>query len=411
MSEHDHQHEHKARQTKYGEVDPAQAARLRAEARENTGDVAWALQMAADSDTQSEQLFWLRKVDGFRYMADRQAARDRLDQQARRNLEADERLAGTEASLRIVRIVGNACILALVPGAKRAPGKYALARRIAGETGTEGYGAPRGDQWVVQSLRMNALHEFSVVSEDSDSAKEVRGPWLSVPIGSVSTDAINAREREKAEALYAEREAAHARAAQAHSDKVAKRRQEQADALKQQQADADAMNAKRDREWEEKKAAHEKAVRELPLTAPRDMGIRLRDLKGAGMVADISFLRGTKAPNLYQFKVDGSVLGYHPDGRHSGRKPENHRYERTVTVPRGRNVEIHIYAVTDHGDSPNKPFTIPVPQSLCDDPPDDPPAPAPKRDPEPKPDSPSRVARIVASILGLFGRRVQIACA
>ena len=366
MGEHDH--EHQLRQTKFGEVDPEQSLRLAAEARENIGtNVGWALQKASEAQTQSEVEFWLAKVDGFRYMAQRQIARAKLDATAIRNLQADERLAGTEASLQVDTISGDACVLAYVRGPKAPPGGYTLIRRVAGETATEGYGQPPyGNKWVPRGLRMGVVHEFAVASWDSDTAKCVQGPWLSVAIGNVSDEAIQAAEQERYRQLYMEREARHAREAQEHSDAAAQRRQDQAEALREQQEAADAMNARRDREWQEKQAAHEKAVSELSLVAPREMEIRLRDLKGAGMVADISFLRGTKAPNIYQFKVNGTVLGYYPDGRHSGRKPENHRYERTVNVPRGQNVEIHVYGVTDHGDGGDE-IILHVPQSLEQD--------------------------------------------
>lgn len=348
--DHDHGHEHAARQTRYGDLDPAETAKLKEEAHKNAGStVGYFLAKAAECEFQSERVFWLGKVDSARYFAERKKAKAKLDASARRNMEADERLEGGEASLVLDKVVGNACIVRLVPG-KGAPGGYSLIRRKAGETGTTDHGPPMNMQWVVQGLDMNIVHEFAVVSKDSITAKSVQGPWLAVPIGNVSTDEIQNAEQVRAQEAYAAHEAEEARKAEEHAAKVAADRAEHSANLKRQQEEADRMNAIREKELQEKMEAHEKAVAELPLVKPRDLDIQIRDNGKAGMVADIFFRRGEKKPKIYQFGLNDTVLGYPPDGRYSGRKADGHVYLRTVPVPKGRVSTIRVYGVTDHGD-------------------------------------------------------------
>ena len=365
MSEHNHSHEHTP--VKQGiPVDPADTRRLYKEAHTNLGTpVGYFLAKAAEAQIKYERAYWMRRVDGARYTAKLATNRARLTQRAIENMEAENRLSGTEGSLKLERIVGNAVVLSLIPGVKAPPGGYSLVRRTAGETGTEGYGAPRGTQWVIQNLRMNTIQEFAVISQDNITAKEVQGPWLAVPIGNISTDQINAAEEARAKQEYEANEAEEAQRIKEHAEQVAQRREGRAEALREQQEQADIDNARREREIEEQRLAHEKAVSELHLVGPRNMEIRLRDT-GAGIVADIKFMRGVKAPDFYQFVVNNNVLGYYPDGRHSGRKSENHIYERSVPVIPGQDNRVHIYGSTPHGNGGN-PITIPVPKSLCDE--------------------------------------------
>ena len=360
MSEHHHQHAPPA-----DPVDASETRRLADEATANQGTpTGYFLAKAAEATTQRARTYWLGRVDSARYFAAREKARDYLDERARENAEADTRLMGAEATVEVARIVGNACVLKLVPGVK-APGAFSLLRRVAGETGTEGYGAPRGTQWVVQGLRMSVVHEFAVVSEDTGGHAQVTGPWLAVPIGPVSTDAIQAAERAAADQAYREREEAEAARAREHSERVAANRAQHADALREQQAQADIDNARRERERIEREEAHRKAVAELPLVRPRDTGVRLQGLPDGRVLAHIEFTRGTKRPMFYKVEVDGTVLGDDPGGQWSGRKPDGHRYTRTVEVPKGRDVVIVIAGVTNHGDGEHR-FTIPVPADLCD---------------------------------------------
>ena len=242
----------------------------------------------------------------------------------------------------------------------------------------------------MQGLAPNTVHEFAIVSHDHATAKQVTGPWLPVPIGDISTEEIQRRVREASERDYRAHEDAHREAERLSREESEQRARDHQEALNEQQRQADIDNARRERERLERERIHREAVAELHKVAPRDLSFRLRDLGSAGMVCDIRFRRGSKAPDFYQFKVAGTVLGYHPDGRHSGRKSSSHIYERTVQVPRGQKVEIHVYGVTKHGDAGN-PVTLPVPQSLCD-----PPA-----------DNPDRMARIVAACIAFTGRRTR----
>ena len=396
MGEHDHNHEHAARQTKYGALDPEETRRLREEVHRNIGtSVGYFLSKAAECETQSERVFWLGKVDSARYFAEREAAKEKLDRTALRNLEAVKRLEGTEASLHLDRVVGNACIVKMeADPARPSPGGYYLVRRVSGETGKTAYGSPMGGQWVVQGLAMDRLHEFAVVSQDDQTAQEVTGPWLQVAIGSVSTEFLQEAERAEAERLYNEREALEKERQAAHAAGMAKLREERAEDLAQQQRDADVMNAKRERERVEREEAHAKAVKELPQCAPVDLKFQLRDQKGSHILCDITFKRGQKACKLFQFQVNGTVLGYYPDGRHSGRKRAGHVYKRTVNLPRGQDSKIRVYAVTDHGDAGDT-VTLPVPQSLCD--------PEPAREPAPA----NRMDRIIAAVRSFTGRKTR----
>ena len=400
MSEHEHDHEPAVLGIP---VDPDETARLRAEAdAEGATTVGHFLRKAEHATTLRERTFWMGKVDSARYFAELEKTRERLDQRARENMEAEARLLGTEATLELLQSVGNAVVLKLKPGEKKPPGwpaaGYSLIRRIAGETGTEGYGAPPyGDQWVPQGLRMNVVHEFAVVSEDSRSAKRITGPWLAVPIGNVSTAEIQAADRAAADKEYQEREDAEAERQRQHSADVAERRRARQEALTDQQAQADIDNAARERRRIEREEAHRKAVAELPLVRPREIAVRLRGLPDGRILADLEWLRGTKRPLYYKVKLNGTVLGDDPGGQWSGAKPDGHRYTRTVEVPKGAPAEFVIAGVTNHGDGEHA-FTIPVPESLCE-PEDETPAPAPAQ--------PSRMDRIVAAVKSYSGRRTR----
>lgn len=197
MSDHHHEHEH-VLVTKYGKVSSTETKIIQEQAlKEGSTPVGYFLGKAASAKTQSERTFWLNKVDGARYMEERQKSRDKLDASAKRNMEADERLMETEASLSLKKVVGDACIVSLVMGKKEAPGGYSLIRRKSGEGGLTGYGKPRGNQWVVQGLQMDTIHEFAVVSADSETSKEVTGPWLGVLIGNISVDSVQEVEKPK----------------------------------------------------------------------------------------------------------------------------------------------------------------------------------------------------------------------
>lgn len=368
MSDHDHAHEHTqpdmASMTMFGALDPAETVDLKREAaKAGATNLGYLLGMAASCEWQSEREHWLGKVDSERYMLARQAARDKLSLSAQRNLDADERLSGTEATLNLKRVVGNACVLGLQPGPVEPEGGYSLVGRFAGHKDSTDHGKPQFGQWVVQGLALNELYEFAVVSDDSVTNKSVRGPWCKVPIGNVSLEVINAAEQERVNREYLRREEAHARAQEEHAAKVARQRELRLREIRAQEEAARIDRERREREHLERLEAHEKAVSELHLVAPRDLKFELRDLNAAGMVCDISFRRGEKKCQFFQFKVGGTVLGYFPDGRHSGRKPEDHVYRRTVQVPRGQAVEIHVYGVTKHGDGGN-PRVVHVPHRI-----------------------------------------------
>ena len=363
MAHHDHHNHEHGPSVQGSPVDPEETKRLRAEAlAAGTTKVGWALGKAADAKTQYRRTFWLGKVDSARYMEVRAKAREKLSRTARRNMEADARLLGTEAEVNHKRTVGNAVVLVLVLGDK-APAGFTLIRRISGETGTEDHGPPRAGQWVVQGLRMNVVHEFAAVSHDGPTAKSVNGPWIAVPIGKVSTKKI--QDAEKAEAIreHQEREAAEREKERQHAEEAARRRREQEEARRKQEEAARKDRERREREWERKKAAHEKAKSELHLVGPRDLKTELRDRGLPLMDMDITFKRGKKAPDIYQFQLNGTVLGYYPDGRHSGRKRADHVYRRTVQVPRGQTTILHVYGVTKHGDG-GEPIEVKVPKSL-----------------------------------------------
>ena len=365
-------------------VDPDRTAQLRTEAAaEGPTPAGYFLGKAADATTQQEREYWMRRVDGARYMARRQASLDYLSQRARENMEAELRLAGTEASLTIVRIVGNAVVLQPVPGAREPDGGYVLVGRVAGEEGTTSYGRPIVGQWTVQGLRMDTEYEFCVVSEDAASGAEVAGPWCSVPIGSVSTAAIQAKQREAAGEQYRAAEAAEAERQREQSARAARERKEQAEALERQRETARIERERMDRERLERERIHEQAVRDLPLVGPRDLKWDLFDQGLPTMTLRLAWRRGEKMAMLFQTKVNGSVLGY--SGEYDGVKPDDHVYVRLIQVPRGQPVVVEVYAVTKHGDSSSGEITIDVPQSI--EPPDpervQKPPESPPADPEP----------------------------
>ena len=355
-------------------VDAAETARMKAEAEaEGPTPVGYFLGQAANAGTQRERDYWLARVDGARYMADRQAARDDLAEKARESMEARARLIGTEASLELVRTVGNAVVLRLLPG-ERAPAGFSLVRRLAGETGTEGYGAPRGDQWVVQGLRQDAVHEFAVVSEDRGGHAEVRGPWLAVPIGDTSTAEIQDRQRAEADQQAREQRERQEQAAREHSERVARERAERRERDRQAAEQARLEREQMERDRIRREEEHARAVEELPLMAPRNLTWELRDQGLPTMTLDVSWQRGERMPKLFQFKLNGSVLGY--SGEYDGVKPADHIYRRTVQVPRGQVSRLEVYAVTPHGDGSSGERTIEVPQSLPRERSPEPPAPA-----------------------------------
>ena len=361
---HDHDHHHDHHQEEHDDpVNPAETTKLQAEAQAaGSTPVGYFLGKAAGSTTQKERVFWLGKVDSARYFADRQRWRDKMDQRARESMEAEERLMGTEASLALERTVGNACILKLVEGDKK-PGKYSLIRRLQGEQGATGHGPPSNGQWVIQGLSNNAVHEFAVVSEDSTSAKEIQGPWLPVPIGMVSTQEIQAQKQAKAERQYRVAEEAEARKAREHSEKVALQRRKRQEQIKRQEERARKQREQIERDIARRQKEYDEGMAVIHEIAPRDMILQLRDQNLPGMTLDISFVRGTRKPQIYQFKVNGTVLGYSPDGRHSGSKPDGHIYHRSIQVPRGQITTLRVYGVNKYGDAGDE-HTIDVPHNL-----------------------------------------------
>lgn len=347
-------------------VDPDVTARLRAEAHEE-GDtpIGYFLSRAAEAATQTERSYWMGRVDGARYFAARQEARDDLADRARENMEAEARLLGTEAAVVIVRTVGNAVVLRLIPGDRQPGGGYSLIRRKSGETATTGYGAPQQltdySQWVVQGLERDTAHEFAVVSEDGATSHEVTGPWSLVRIGSVSTADVQADAEAEADQQYREAEAAEAERQRQHSEKVARERAARAAAIKEQEAAAAAERERLERDRLQREEIRKRALEELPLVTPREVQMQLRDQNLPTITMDISFRRGAKMAKLYQFKVNGSVLGY--SGEWDGVKPDSHIYRRSVELPRDKTSEVVVYGVTEHGDA-DVTRTLYVPRSL-----------------------------------------------
>lgn len=352
MEHHDHAPAH-LQHAEADPVDPDQTARLLAlsgEPEHAGTPIAYFLSEAAAARTRYARRYWLRRVEGAEHNLERAKGRERLAAAARRSLEAWEETAGTEAQLSVDRIVGNSVVLRLIPGLKRPTGHYSLERRRAGERGTTDEGRPRewkgSHFWTVQQLDMGAVHEFAVCSNHDGGHAWVTGPWLAVPIGTVSTKTI--QDADAAEAAR-ERDEAFAQAAE-HTARVQRERVERAEALEAQGEAARAANERREAEIAAKMELHRQAVEELPQCAPRDMTVNIRKA-GKMLLADIRFKRGLKAPDIYQFKVNGTVLGYFPDGRHSGRKPLDHVYERTVELPQGVVSRVEVYGVTKHGDA------------------------------------------------------------
>ena len=392
MAAHDHDHEHEHAPAPVGvPVDEEETAQLSALAVIKRGTAeGYFLTKAANSSIQYERAYWMRRVDGARYNAARKRSKQKLTRRAQENIEAEERLFGTEATLEIIRIVGNAVVLKMNRGESRAGG-YSLVGKISGQKGQTGHGAPHyPSHWVIQNLDMGTVYEFAVVSEDDQTAKEVMGPWLSVPIGNVSTEAIQTAEKTKAAQEYQDREELEAELERQHKEKVAKRRQERQEQLDLQREESKKDRERRERERIRREEIHKKAVKELPLVGPREMELRLNDRKGPFIDLEITFKRGKKAPQIYQFKLNGTVLGYYPDGRHSGRKRADHVYRRTVQVPRGQKTTLHVYGVTEHGDG-GEPITIDVPKSLCED----------------EETSSSRMDNIIAAVRSFSGRRTR----
>lgn len=343
-------------------MDPAETKRLGEEALEHRGSpLGYFLAKAVESVTQRERSYWLARVDGARYMLARQEARDDLANRARENMEAEARLIGTEATLELVRTVGNAVVLRLVKGEKEPGGGYSLIRRKAGETGTTGYGAPSNDQWVIQGLQLDTAHEFAVVSEDFDQHKQLTGPWHSVPIGNVSTGVVQQQEQEEADRQYREAEEAEAERQRLHEERMERERQETAQRIKDQEAAAAAERARLAREQKERAEAREAALRNLPLVAPREMQMHLRDQGLPTMTLDVSFRRGERMPKYYKFELNDSVLGY--SGEYDGVKPQSHIYRRMIELPRGQESKLLVAGVTEHGDA-GEPAFIRVPFEL-----------------------------------------------
>ena len=334
------------------EVDAEQTARLKADAAKVKGTpLAYFLLRAAGAQTDKERKFWLNKVDSALYFEARKKYQRYLDQRSRENFEADLRLAGTEASVILIRTVGNACVLELQKGMKQADG-YSLIRRTQGEATTEGYGDPfTNGQWVIQNLQMGVVHQFAVVSEDDNSNKEVQGDWLEVSIGSTTTAEIQQRERAEADRQYQAAEEKQRREQADHVAKVAARRKARAEAIKRQEEEARIERERIERERIAQEKRYELEKSRLHEIAPRDLQLQLRENELGDMQLDITFERGLRTCDIYQFQLNGSVMGYYPDGRHSGRKRSGHRYHRTLTVLRGRVNTLRVYGVNDWGDA------------------------------------------------------------
>ena len=349
MEHHDHDHHFEPA----AKVDPDQTARLKVLALDHEGTpLAHFAYQAAKAPTPYARAYWVRRLEGAEHAMERAEGRERLAQAERASLERWERTAGTEASLALDRVVGNGVVLKLVPGLKRPTGGYSLVRRRAGETRGTGEGRPQPDgegglQWVVQDLPLGEVAEFVAVSEDESGHAEVTGPVLAVPIGDVSTDVINAAAAAEAKREHDEAEAAAAE----HTARVQRERIEHAEALQAQGEAARAANERREAEIAAKMELHRQAVEDLPKCAPRELNYKVRALPGGAVVCDVSFRRGLLAPDIYQFALNGSVLGYYPDGRHSGRRAPDHLYQRSIEIPPGRTSRIRVYGVTKHGDA------------------------------------------------------------
>lgn len=332
MSHHDH-HE-----SSVEGVNSAETEKLKKEAKEaGSTSVGYFLGKAAESQTQKERDFWLGKVDSARYFAERKKVKEKLSASAIRNMEADIRLMETESSLELVRTVGNACVLKLIKGKKEPTDGWRL------QSGGTDYGRPMGNQWVVQNLKMDVTYHFHVSSEDAESGKNVTGPVLEVPIGNVSTAEINKKQKEQAEAEHAAREAARLAKEKELEEQRAAERAAQAEAIKRQEAEAAKERAEMDKRIKDQKEAHDKAVRELPLTGPQNLKIKVKGLR-----AKISFEAGSKRCLFFRFTLNGSVLGAPPDGRYNGKRA-GHKYRRTVVLNEGTNT-IEVASVTNHGD-------------------------------------------------------------
>ena len=350
--EHHHEHEPPVPDRSGDKVDPDQTERLLALAGEHPGTpLAHFAFQAAKAAKPYDRAYWLRRVEGAEHNAERARAKAKLAAAERDALERWERTAGTEAELNVRRVIGNGVVLGLVPGMKRPTGGYSLTWRRQGETRGTGEGRPipdgkGGHQWVVQGLPLGEVVEFTAVSEDESGYTEVTGPVLAVPIGVVTTAAVNAAAAAEAKREHDEAEAAAAE----ETARVQRERLERAEALQAQGEAARAANVRREAEALHRRKVHREAVAELPRCAPRELSYKLRDTKGP-LLCDITFRRGLKAPDIYQFRVNGTVLGYFPDGRHSGRKPPDHLYRRTVEIPRGRPSRIEVYGVTRHGNA------------------------------------------------------------
>ena len=262
--------------------------------------------------------------------------------------EAEQALVGTESTVEINRIVGDAVVLDLVQGAKQAD-RYTLISRRLGETGITGHGVcTYGNSWVIQNLPMNAVTEFAVVSEHENGRQQIQGAWLSVPIGNVSLEEINQQEAEKAKAERDAAFAAREAEVQAAYDRIAAHME----ALNRQQAEAERMNAERERELATKMREHEIAVAKLPETVARNVRLTVRPHTDTTLLADIRWQRGIRGCNHYKFEMnEATVLGHL--GEWGGRKPATHEYLRTLTLPLGVQTVIDITPVTEHGDGPS----------------------------------------------------------
>lgn len=372
---HEHNHEHIPeevfREVSRDPVDPTETERLKTQAfKAGSASEGYFLQQAANSKTKYERAYWMRRVEGARHNIERQKARDKLAAATQRNLDADMRLEGTERSLEIVRIVGNAAVLKaakLFPGenlkdAKQAPGGYSLVGRIAGRKGEFAWGNRKPlkncNSLVVHGMQKNMLYEFCLVSNDDQTAKESRGPWLDVRFGSVDLNAINRKREEEARAEYLANESEEQRKIRESKAAAFARNRKAQEQLQEQQKQADLDNARRERERIEREKAHEKAVKELPLTAPREVRHYLDQYNHLV----VSFRRGVKRCLHYRFTLNGSVMGDPPDGSYSGSKAASHRYERKITLRPGENT-LEIAAVTNHGDSPETVIQVTKPSA------------------------------------------------
>ena len=368
MADHEHeQHEHTVqRYRKYGELNEQITIQLRKEAEENIGtSLGYFLHKAAECETQSERSYWLNRVDSAKYMAARQVARDKLSESARRNIEADEKLFGTEAELEVKRVVGNAVVLQLLPGQKE-PDKYSLVRRKFGEQSTEGYSAPRGNQWVIQNLQMNTLHQFAVVSELSSHNKQITGPWIDVSIGNVDAQSIYNEELRKEKERYRKSEEAEAEKQRLHDERMRKQREDHNEQLKRQREQAKIERDKAEKLRIEREKEYERQMADLHKIKPTLTNFYFTDKwpDSPTMMLHIEYIRGEKMAKKFFTKLNGTVYGE----AHDGVVAKDFVMKKDLPVPRGTTAHLELYGWNQWGRATVE-RDIEVPQSLSPEPP------------------------------------------